>query len=131
MDGGGWEWRWVVDGGGRDSLPSRPGLLGEPLAFGRGEAWAELPWILGGVGCSSRPVRLHSGSGCVMRDRIPRRPAGPHRLWPLPGHRAVYRMCFRDGVFFFLFSLLMICVRSSRDPRAAIQNGEEGAPPAP
>uniref|UniRef100_G3SX22 Serine incorporator 2 n=1 Tax=Loxodonta africana TaxID=9785 RepID=G3SX22_LOXAF len=36
---------------------------------------------------------------------------------------AVYRMCFATAAFFFLFTLLMICVRSSRDPRAAIQNG--------
>lgn len=41
----------------------------------------------------------------------------------LLGHRAVYRMCFAMAAFFFLFTLLMICVRSSRDPRAAIQNG--------
>ncbi|XP_014446921.1 serine incorporator 2 [Tupaia chinensis] len=41
----------------------------------------------------------------------------------LLGHRAVYRMCFATAAFFFLFSLLMLCVRSSRDPRAAIQNG--------
>uniref|UniRef100_A0A8D0GR15 Serine incorporator 2 n=1 Tax=Sphenodon punctatus TaxID=8508 RepID=A0A8D0GR15_SPHPU len=36
---------------------------------------------------------------------------------------AVYRMCFATAAFFFLFALIMICVRSSRDPRAAIQNG--------
>ncbi|KAM5247270.1 serine incorporator 2 [Ctenodactylus gundi] len=41
----------------------------------------------------------------------------------LLGFRAVYRMCFATAAFFFLFALLMICVRSSRDPRAAIQNG--------
>ncbi|XP_057412269.1 serine incorporator 2 isoform X2 [Balaenoptera acutorostrata] len=41
----------------------------------------------------------------------------------LLGHRAVYRMCFAMAAFFFLFTLLMTCVRSSRDPRAAIQNG--------
>ncbi|XP_006862244.1 PREDICTED: serine incorporator 2 [Chrysochloris asiatica] len=41
----------------------------------------------------------------------------------LLGQRAVYRMCFATAIFFFLFTLLMICVRSSRDPRAAIQNG--------
>ncbi|XP_078538027.1 serine incorporator 2 [Lissotriton helveticus] len=39
------------------------------------------------------------------------------------GHKAVYRMCFAMAAFFFLFALIMICVRSSRDPRAAIQNG--------
>ncbi|XP_069333683.1 serine incorporator 2 isoform X2 [Eulemur rufifrons] len=41
----------------------------------------------------------------------------------LLGYRAVYRMCFAMAAFFFLFTLLMNCVRSSRDPRAAIQNG--------
>ncbi|XP_043430288.1 serine incorporator 2 isoform X1 [Prionailurus bengalensis] len=41
----------------------------------------------------------------------------------LLGHRAVYRMCFATAAFFSLFTLLMLCVRSSRDPRAAIQNG--------
>ncbi|KAJ1189656.1 hypothetical protein NDU88_006400 [Pleurodeles waltl] len=39
------------------------------------------------------------------------------------GHKAVYRMCFAMAAFFFLFALIMICVRSSRDPRATIQNG--------
>uniref|UniRef100_A0A7N5JEQ8 Serine incorporator 2 n=1 Tax=Ailuropoda melanoleuca TaxID=9646 RepID=A0A7N5JEQ8_AILME len=41
----------------------------------------------------------------------------------LLGYRAVYRMCFATAAFFFLFALFMICVRSSRDPRAAVQNG--------
>ncbi|KAM4794710.1 serine incorporator 2 [Rhinophrynus dorsalis] len=39
------------------------------------------------------------------------------------GHEAVYRMCFALAAFFFLFVILMICVQSSRDPRAAVQNG--------
>ncbi|XP_069479146.1 serine incorporator 2 [Ambystoma mexicanum] len=39
------------------------------------------------------------------------------------GHKAVYRMCFAMTAFFFLFAVIMICVRSSRDPRAYIQNG--------
>ncbi|XP_044290803.1 serine incorporator 2 isoform X2 [Varanus komodoensis] len=39
------------------------------------------------------------------------------------GHKSVYRMCFALAVFYFLFALMMICVRSSKDPRAAIQNG--------
>ncbi|XP_072835559.2 serine incorporator 2 isoform X2 [Pogona vitticeps] len=39
------------------------------------------------------------------------------------GHKSVYRMCFATAAFFFLFGLLMICVRNSKDPRAAIQNG--------
>ncbi|KAH0631274.1 hypothetical protein JD844_005543, partial [Phrynosoma platyrhinos] len=39
------------------------------------------------------------------------------------GHKSVYRMCFATAAFFFLFALIMICVRSSKDPRASIQNG--------
>uniref|UniRef100_A0A8C0B5X5 Serine incorporator 2 n=1 Tax=Buteo japonicus TaxID=224669 RepID=A0A8C0B5X5_9AVES len=39
------------------------------------------------------------------------------------GHKAVYRMGFAMAAFFFLFALLMVCVRSSKDPRAAVQNG--------
>uniref|UniRef100_A0A667Z0G5 Serine incorporator 2 n=1 Tax=Myripristis murdjan TaxID=586833 RepID=A0A667Z0G5_9TELE len=39
------------------------------------------------------------------------------------GYKSVYRMCFAMACFFFLFSAIMINVRSSKDPRAAIQNG--------
>uniref|UniRef100_A0A8C9V8B8 Serine incorporator 2 n=1 Tax=Scleropages formosus TaxID=113540 RepID=A0A8C9V8B8_SCLFO len=39
------------------------------------------------------------------------------------GYKSVYRMCFAMACFFFLFSILMIRVRSSKDPRAALQNG--------
>ncbi|NWI21673.1 SERC2 protein, partial [Crypturellus soui] len=39
------------------------------------------------------------------------------------GHKAVYRMGFALAAFFFLFAVLMLCVRSSKDPRAAVQNG--------
>ncbi|KAM9839003.1 serine incorporator 2-like [Aulostomus maculatus] len=39
------------------------------------------------------------------------------------GYKSVYRMCFAMASFFFLFSIIMIRVRSSKDPRAAIQNG--------
>ncbi|KAG7336166.1 hypothetical protein KOW79_000859 [Hemibagrus wyckioides] len=39
------------------------------------------------------------------------------------GYKSVYRMCFAMACFFFLFAALMIRVRSSKDPRAAIQNG--------
>ncbi|KAM8825799.1 serine incorporator 2 [Synchiropus picturatus] len=41
----------------------------------------------------------------------------------LVGYKSVYRMCFAMTCFFFLFSVIMIRVRSSKDPRAAIQNG--------
>ncbi|XP_066603658.1 probable serine incorporator isoform X2 [Prorops nasuta] len=39
------------------------------------------------------------------------------------GYLAVYRICFIISLFFFLMSVIMIRVRSSKDPRAAIQNG--------
>ncbi|XP_020278400.1 probable serine incorporator isoform X2 [Pseudomyrmex gracilis] len=39
------------------------------------------------------------------------------------GYLAVYRICFILSLYFFLMSVMMIRVRSSRDPRAAIQNG--------
>ncbi|KAK9526226.1 hypothetical protein VZT92_014937 [Zoarces viviparus] len=39
------------------------------------------------------------------------------------GYKSVYRMCFAMACFFFLFFIIMIRVRSSRDHRAAIQNG--------
>ncbi|CAG6015766.1 unnamed protein product, partial [Menidia menidia] len=39
------------------------------------------------------------------------------------GYKSVYRMCFAMTCFFFLFCAIMIRVRNSKDPRAAIQNG--------
>ncbi|NXF88972.1 SERC3 protein, partial [Eubucco bourcierii] len=39
------------------------------------------------------------------------------------GYRAVYRISFAMAVFFFLFSLLMIAVKTSSEPRAAVHNG--------
>lgn len=39
------------------------------------------------------------------------------------GYKSVYRMCFAMACFFFLFSAIMIRVKSSKDPRAAFQNG--------
>lgn len=39
------------------------------------------------------------------------------------GYMAVYRLCFALVCFFMCMSLLTIGVRSSRDPRAPIQNG--------
>ena len=39
------------------------------------------------------------------------------------GYLAVYRICFVVTLFFFLMSILLIGVQSSRDPRSHLQNG--------
>lgn len=39
------------------------------------------------------------------------------------GYLAVYRICFVITMFFLFMALIMIGVKSSRDPRAGIQNG--------
>ncbi|XP_008058013.1 serine incorporator 3 [Carlito syrichta] len=41
----------------------------------------------------------------------------------LVGYKAVYRINFALAIFFFVFSLLMIKVKTSKDPRAAVHNG--------
>ena len=39
------------------------------------------------------------------------------------GYMAVYRTCFAMAMFFLFFTILMIYVKSSKDPRAKLQNG--------
>ncbi|XP_068172251.1 serine incorporator 1 [Antennarius striatus] len=39
------------------------------------------------------------------------------------GYKAVYRVCFGMSMWFLGFSILMINVKNSRDPRAAVHNG--------
>lgn len=39
------------------------------------------------------------------------------------GYKAVYRVCFSMSVWFLGFSVLMINIKNSRNPRAAIHNG--------
>lgn len=41
----------------------------------------------------------------------------------LVGYKAVYRISFAMAIFFFVFSLLMLKVKTSKDPRAAVHNG--------
>lgn len=44
-------------------------------------------------------------------------------IFQIVGYLAVYRLCFAMSLFFFVMALLMVGVKSSKDPRAAIQNG--------
>uniref|UniRef100_A0A7N8Y9M9 Serine incorporator 1-like n=1 Tax=Mastacembelus armatus TaxID=205130 RepID=A0A7N8Y9M9_9TELE len=39
------------------------------------------------------------------------------------GYKAVYRVCFSMSMWFLGFSILMINIKNSRDPRASIHNG--------
>lgn len=73
--------------------------------------------------CSQAPLPPQLPWVCEEGAGMPIIPQGHINCGSLLGHRAVYRMCFATAAFFFLFTLLMICVRSSQDPRAAIQNG--------
>jgi hypothetical protein len=41
----------------------------------------------------------------------------------LVGFKAVYRINFAVAIFFFAFFLLMLKVKTSKDPRAAVHNG--------
>ncbi|XP_012659257.1 serine incorporator 3 [Otolemur garnettii] len=41
----------------------------------------------------------------------------------LVGYKAVYRINFALAIFFFIFFLLMLKVKTSKDPRAAVHNG--------
>ncbi|XP_044296163.1 serine incorporator 3 [Varanus komodoensis] len=56
-------------------------------------------------------------------QKIPRFCEGFVDCDALVGYRAVYRISFAMAVFFCLFALLMIQVKSSKDPRAAVHNG--------
>lgn len=39
------------------------------------------------------------------------------------GYLAAYRVCMAVAAFFLILTAVMICVRSSKDPRAYLQNG--------
>ncbi|KAM9738639.1 serine incorporator 1-like [Menidia menidia] len=56
---------------------------------------------------------------CVGSSSIP----GQVNCDVIVGYKSVYRMCFAMACFFLLFSIIMIRVRSSKDPRASLQNG--------
>ena len=53
--------------------------------------------------------------------------SSPHEVRTFCGHvlgyLSVYRIMLAVAGFFFLMAVLMICVRSTRDPRSYVQNG--------
>lgn len=54
----------------------------------------------------------------LIGDQVPRLPCAD-----FIGYLAVYRICFVVAIFFMVMAVLMIGVRSSRDPRGPLQNG--------
>lgn len=69
-------------------------------------AWLQIPGFCeGGAGSSLPGIEGHVNCDVLV------------------GYKAVYRICFGMAMFFLLFSLLMIKVKSSQDPRAALHNG--------
>ena len=48
---------------------------------------------------------------------------GPENCDKVVGYLAVYRVCFAMFSFFIIMALITFKIRSSRDPRANIQNG--------
>lgn len=69
--------------------------------------------------CNPGPSRCQIPGFCTEGAYIP----GKVNCDVIVGYKSVYRMCFAMACFFFLFSIIMIRVRSSKDPRAAVQNG--------
>ncbi|KAJ8359255.1 hypothetical protein SKAU_G00157800 [Synaphobranchus kaupii] len=66
----------------------------------------KIPWFCKGGAGSSIP-QVYSGINCEI----------------FVGYKAVYRVCFGMSLCFLFFALLMMNVKNSRDPRAAVHNG--------
>ncbi|KFM75188.1 putative serine incorporator, partial [Stegodyphus mimosarum] len=65
---------------------------------------------------------------CIMlspqlKDKLDNLPFCTDKCQEAVGYLAVYRLIFALTLFFLMFSVLMIGVKSSSDPRAGIQNG--------
>lgn len=59
----------------------------------------------------------------AMLEKIPRLCESTDTCKNAVGYLAVYRLLFALTLFFLAFSLMMIGVKSSKDPRSGIQNG--------
>lgn len=67
-------------------------------------------------------------ASCIMlspqlKDQLAKVPFCEGKCHDIIGYLAVYRLIFALTLFFFLFSLLMIGVKTSKDTRAGLQNG--------
>ncbi|XP_010221269.1 PREDICTED: serine incorporator 3 [Tinamus guttatus] len=76
------------------------------------------------MACDRQPVRMEVPGFCDegLHTRIPHM-SGFVSCDVFVGYRAVYRISFAMAVFFFVFSLIMIEVKTSNDPRASVHNG--------
>lgn len=59
----------------------------------------------------------------AMLEKVPRLCESTDTCKNAVGYLAVYRLLFALTLFFLAFSMMMIGVRSSKDPRSGIQNG--------
>lgn len=82
------------------------------------------------LGTITACIMLSPGLASAMH-KVPFCDTDPQGVVPIPkincgiaaGYLAVYRLCFAMTLFFLLMALIMIGVKSSKDPRAGIQNG--------
>lgn len=82
------------------------------------------------LGTITACIMLSPGLASAMQ-KVPFCDTDPQGIVPIPkincgiaaGYLAVYRLCFAMTLFFLLMALIMIGVKSSKDPRAGIQNG--------
>merc|ERR1712106_10742 len=85
------------------------------------EKLRKIPFLCNGTKDNAEPSLVDDS---IIGDIVPNvMPDGYLDCNRLVGFEAVYRVCFGLTCFYWLFMVLMIRVRNTRDPRAAIQNG--------
>ncbi|XP_067937998.1 probable serine incorporator [Watersipora subatra] len=83
------------------------------LAPGLAEALAKIPFLCTGI---DLPLNFFNAEINGITKPLA-------RCEVVVGSKGVYSICFGMVIFFAFMSVLMLCVKSSRDPRAGFQNG--------